>query len=72
MPGAVVVQCRYLMPGAGTCARDVSLDAKCGGLSVAMLCEGPGNGAAAGCTALPDSAITASCGTELHAYCCGS
>src|SRR5262249_52664390 len=72
LPGAIQVQCNYLVRGSGACYSDPNAAGRCGGLSSAILCEGPAQNLGANCSLLPDSASTASCDTEIHDYCCDS
>jgi hypothetical protein len=68
IPGSVGVQCHFLPAGTIGCARAASLDGQCGSESDAWICSPISAGSY--CTQLPDSLAIASCGSELHAYCC--
>lgn len=70
LPGAVEVRCDYLVSGSHSCFPDPSVDPQCGVGAHAVACAGPATQAPAGCSTLPDAAVTASCGTEIHEFCC--
>jgi len=68
--GVIQVQCDYVVHDNGACTPNESLDGQCAGLK-AIVCEGPAfDRTGGGCIQLPDLATNASCGTEVHEYCC--
>src|SRR5262245_58367644 len=69
IPGSVGVTCSLLPASALGCFPDPSHDGQCDSASKAWLCSGP-EGPSGFCAQLPDSVITAPCGTTLHEYCC--
>jgi hypothetical protein len=72
LPGTVKVQCNYVFESTAGCNWDPSLDGQCPAGQKARFCIAPPF-VLDGCTQLPDSVVTASCGpAEIHYYCCSS
>jgi len=69
MPGVIVVQCKYAIPGTAYCVQNPSLDSQCPAGNIGFICEAS-VGDVGGCTRLADSVVNASCGSDVHEYCC--
>ena len=69
MPGVIVVQCKYAIPGTAYCVQNPSLDSQCPAGNIGFICEAS-VADVGGCTRLPDSVVNASCGSDVHEYCC--